>query len=235
MIPGIFGGNKRRDMAQMDKLQSSDKPMSFVAKSNKLTNPMTGSKIAKGSLVRSFVKKGTNTSFTQSIKPELKMTPGSMKVEKKFVPGDWNHPGNPIINRKTTPEIGKQMHENPAKTQARMEAQAAGKTSYNYKDKEEYSGKNEMQTTHTPAKVDLKVKIDHGVKKEPYEQKNLSVSAPHNDHMKLKQGPAHTKDGYDYKRGVPSMGSINPQRKTGRGIISTIVQKLGNKSYNRPK
>jgi hypothetical protein len=77
------------------------------------------------------------------------------RTTKTFIAGDLQ--GNKVNDRPTTPQVGKSLNENPAKTKARMDAQAAGKTEYDFKGKKEYSGRNHNFTLKGSTNVDITI------------------------------------------------------------------------------
>jgi hypothetical protein len=103
--------------------------------------------------------------------PVLKTT---LKTKRTFVPGDFNPPGKPVVDRETTPELGKKLGEPEAKTKARMSAQASGSPSYDYKGKKEYAGKYKNETKVELSTNKLPVKTE--IKKVPMQQPSKSTS-----------------------------------------------------------
>ena len=117
-----------------------------------------------------MLPRGSNVSVatkTENVQHELpkpdKVTQKTYDLPvRKFIAGDYQ---DKPIDRPTTMQLGKQLNENPAKTQTRMGAQAQGKTSYDFKGKKEYSGR--VETTYKPVTV---------TKREP--QKPTVISVP---------------------------------------------------------
>lgn len=151
-----FRSRKEKDKRNLAAASASPYGGDVIIKSkNKVANPQNKSQmLPRGSQV-SIRKVNEVTKKPSSTAPGQSFTVTKTTPEKrKFIPGDYNAPGNPTVDRQTTVSLGKSMKENPAKTQARMEAQAAGKTAYDYKGKKEYSGRIET----TPAKTTTETK-----------------------------------------------------------------------------
>jgi hypothetical protein len=139
---------------------------------NKIPNPKNPSET---------LPRGSNVSVaqrTEQVKQEIPVPP---KVETKeyqvpkhsFVPGDFQ---KKVIDRPTTMQLGKSMNENPAKTQARMNAQKEEKSSYNFKGKEEYSGRKE--TSYKPVTVKKEIPQKPMVVSMPITRKVTNVTKP---------------------------------------------------------
>lgn len=120
---------------------------------NKITNPVNPSQtLGRGSKV-------TITKRPEYSRDSDTVTPGKVNVtkttRKEYTPGDMNE--GRINDRRTTPELGKQLRENPAKTRTRIGAQDAGQTEYLHKGKREYSGRyrdvDSYETSKEPDKV----------------------------------------------------------------------------------
>ena len=94
--------------------------------------------------------------------------------QKTFVAGSYH--GNKPVDEKTSMASGAIRHENPAKTEMRMEAQKNQQTSYNFKGKEEYSGRHE--TTYKQGKIKIPVPGKPTVVKETITRPVTTVTKP---------------------------------------------------------
>lgn len=140
-----FRSRKEKDSRNLAAAKSAPYGGDVIIKSkNKVANPANKSQmLPRGSQV-SF--RNVNESFKGKdiTAPARKYTTSTtIPASKKFVPGDYNKPGNPTVDRPTTMSLGKELKESPGKTQTRMMAQKEGKTAYDYKGKKEYSGRVE--------------------------------------------------------------------------------------------
>lgn len=144
-----------------------------IRSKNKINNPNSPNQtLSRGSNVhvgmksetisRPLSKPGTTEEKTYNV-PQKKFIAGDISKMNGF---EHNETSNGHIDkatmstgketvqdRPTTPHMGSVQRENPAKTHARIEAQNQGKTSYNYKGKEEYSGRHEVGYKQVKLKV----------------------------------------------------------------------------------
>lgn len=112
---------------------------------NKIANPNNpGQTLGRGSQV--IVKKSPTMSVASPVSTPGKVSVGvEHKTSSNFVPGDFQ---NKRHDRSTSVALGRSMGEDPAKTHARMDAQAGGKTSYTTASgKKEYAGRIEHTST----------------------------------------------------------------------------------------
>ncbi len=164
MVPGLFS-RRRHDKKQMATLQSSQdegKPYRFTTRSNRTVNPNTGDNLKRGSVVRTSTTTQAKSS-PSTFQLKIDTSPGHVETTKKFVAGDYNKPGTPIIDRKTTPAVGASLKEDPSKTQARMKAQDEGQASYTAPGgKKEYSGRTTNTFRITPPSVKSSMTVTPG-------------------------------------------------------------------------
>lgn len=151
--------------------------------------------LARGSKVHVGTKNETLSATFKS--PDTEQEKTYNVPQKKFVPGDisrmtgFEHretsqghmdkatmsTGKETVHdRPTTPHMGKVQNESAAKTNARIEAQNQGKTSYNYKGKEEYSGRHEV--INKPVTVKTKVPGKVTVVKQTITRPHTTVTKP---------------------------------------------------------
>jgi len=135
------------------------------------TNP--GQNLSRGSTVNVGMKSQTIEKPGPSTPTTYEDRPISVP-QKTFVPGSFH--GNKPVDEKTSMASGALRHEKPEKTQMRMNAQKEGQTSYNYKGKEEYSGRHE--TTYKQAKIKIPIPGKPTVTKETITRPVTSVQKP---------------------------------------------------------
>lgn len=142
---------KGKDKAALESLK--EEPGEYTIRSrNKVADPTKpGSTLPRGSRVTTTMQSTDVVKTQKTPDTSREVTIDVPKTEYK--PGDMQTGG--VRDRKTTIPLGALLKEKPAKTQMRIDAQKEGKTSYNYKGKEEYSGRNE--TTYTPKKISVPV------------------------------------------------------------------------------
>ena len=141
-------GKDERGMASI--AQGGDYKIRSKGKIADPTNPsqtlQRGSNVHVGTKTETISKPGPTSPTTYEDRPI------DVPV-KKFVPGSF-HVNKPV-DEKTSMASGAIRHENPAKTQMRMEAQKNEQTSYDFKGKKEYSGRHE--TVYKQGKIKVPV------------------------------------------------------------------------------
>jgi len=146
-----FRSRKEKDKRNIAAAKAAPHGGDVIIKSrNKIADPANkGRMLPRGSQVN-FRNVSQTIKKPDTTVPAKKYTTSStIPAKNKFVAGDYNPPGKPTVDRPTTPALGKQLREPASKTQARMDAQKEGRTSYDYKGRKEYSGRVET----TPAKT----------------------------------------------------------------------------------
>ena len=145
-----------------------------IRSKNKINNPNNPSQtLSRGSNVHVGMKSETITKPGPMSPTTHEERPIDIPV-KKFVPGSFH--GNKPVDERTSMESGKVRHEHPAKTQMRIEAQKNQQTSYNFKGKEEYSGRHE--TTYKQGKIKIPVPGKPTVVKETITRPVTTVTKP---------------------------------------------------------
>lgn len=135
---------KKKDLKGLESIKGGGAYM--VRSRNKVKNPNNPNQtLSRGSVVTVKPKTETKTSPT---------TYKSVSIDvpkQKFVPGDFQ---TGVKDRPTTMALGKQLKEAPAKTEARMNAQAKSQPSYIGRNgQSEYSGRFEKSFDKKEIKV----------------------------------------------------------------------------------
>lgn len=147
---------KRKDQKAIAKAEKTGGDV-IIRSKGKISDPTGGKKpLERGTKI--IMQRKAPTAPTAS-KLKTTVTPGmDRKTTKTYIKGDFNP--DYVHDRETTPALIKKLKEDPEKGGARMKAQSEGKTSYIFRGKHEYSGRNQRVHEDTP-KLDVKVgKVD---------------------------------------------------------------------------